>query len=106
MSRVIPSYLREIAGFIKANFPVKKVILFGSYAYGNPSSDSDIDLFVIMETEKRFAAVGADIKRAIRQAFGFYAPMDILVRTPSFVEERLQQNDFFIKDILEKGIPL
>lgn len=102
----INSILKEIASFIKKSFGAEKVILFGSYAYGNPTQDSDIDLLVIMETDKRFPKVGAEIKISLRNHFNFFKPMDILVRDSNFIKKRLEENDFFVKEIIQKGIEL
>ena len=44
--RVIRRYARAIAD----EFQPDKIILFGSYAYGTPNEDSDVDLLVIMPT--------------------------------------------------------
>lgn len=98
--------LSKVADFIKEKFGAEKIILFGSYAYGNPAKDSDIDLLVIMETEERFPVEGANIKIAVRKNFGFFKPMDIIVRTPRYIKERLKENDFFLKEIISKGVEL
>jgi predicted nucleotidyltransferase len=98
--------LQKVASFIKEHFHAQKVILFGSYAYGKPDKDSDIDLFVIMNTNMRFPKQAAVIRMALDENFDLKKPMDIIVRTPEFVEERYRGGDFFIKDILEKGIEL
>jgi len=97
---------KDIAKFMKEKFYAQRVILFGSYAYGNPNSDSDIDLLVIMNTELSFPEQAAIIRIEIDKAFDFKKPMDIIVRTPEFIEERYKERDFFIKVILEKGIEL
>lgn len=80
-----------------------RVILFGSYAYGTPHQDSDLDLFIELE-----AAVDGErpVKRSrrVREIVGeSHVPMDILVRTSDEVRARLAAGDFFIADILEKG---
>jgi len=98
--------LINIADFIKKEFKAQKVILFGSYAYGKPTVDSDIDLFVIMDTKERFPKVSASIRIAIHNSFSLKKPMDIIVRTPDFVEDGIKEGDFFIRDIMEKGIEL
>jgi predicted nucleotidyltransferase len=98
--------LNEIANFINDKFHAKKVILFGSYAYGTPTEDSDIDLFVIMNTSMRLPKQAAAIRIELDKYFKIKKPMDIIVRTPEFVNERYKEGDFYIKDILEKGIEL
>ncbi len=79
------SQLKEISAFIKDKFHADKVILFGSYAYGKPDKDSDIDLLVIMETKKRFSDEGAKIRLKMEEKFIVDRPIDILVRTPSYI---------------------
>ena len=43
----------DIVEKIKTKFNPQKIILFGSCAWGEPNMDSDIDLFLIMETNLR-----------------------------------------------------
>jgi predicted nucleotidyltransferase len=76
-----------------------KIILFGSYAAGNPTPASDVDLLVIMNTDRSTLELAAEVSLTVEHSF----PMDILVRTPQEIAKRLQYGDFFIQDILEKG---
>jgi predicted nucleotidyltransferase len=76
-----------------------KIILFGSYAAGNPTPASDVDLLVIMNTERSTLELAAEVSSAVKHSF----PMDILVRTPQEINRRLQYGDFFIRDIMETG---
>ncbi|HXK28167.1 MAG TPA: nucleotidyltransferase domain-containing protein [Candidatus Binatia bacterium] len=80
----------------------EKIILFGSYAYGKPNADSDLDLLIIKETSERFIdrwtnvrMIVSDPKRTI--------PIEPLVLTPQEVEERLAMGDQFIEEIITKG---
>jgi len=79
----------------------EKIILFGSYAYGNPTPDSDVDLLVIMKTRAR------DIDRYIAVSNLLYPrqfPVDILVKTPREIEvESKKKGNFFLREILNKG---
>ncbi len=87
---------------IRKKFNPQKIILFGSYAYGKPKKNSDIDLFIIMDTNistRKQASL-------IRSELGDSIPIDIIVRTPQEVEERVKLGDFFIKQIIQKGTPL
>jgi predicted nucleotidyltransferase len=78
----------------------EKVILFGSYAYGNPSTDSDVDLLVIMETNARPADRYLVVSRQIRpRPF----PLDILVKTSDEIAQALKKDDSFIREILTRG---
>src|SRR5260221_10134119 len=63
-------------------FRPRKIILFGSYAYGKPKADSDVDLLVIMpRTRERGKRMSVRIRHAIPRDF----PLDLLVRTPADV---------------------
>ena len=78
----------------------EKVILFGSYGYGSPTNDSDVDLLVILETSDRPADRYLAISRLIRpRPF----PLDILVKTPAEITQALEKGDFFIQEIVMKG---
>ncbi len=73
--------------------------MFGSYAYGTPTADSDVDLLVIMPHEGHSAIHAAQIMRRIRAGF----PMDLIVRSPGEIQRRLDIDDYFITEILEQG---
>ncbi len=94
--------IQKIVGQIAAQFHPQKVILFGSLAEGNATAESDADLLVIMETKERTLRQAADIAAAIEHPF----PIDILVRTPQQVKERLAWGDSFLRQILERGLVL
>ena len=78
----------------------EKIILFGSFAYGQPTIDSDVDLLIIMNTHLR------PLDR-MRQASAVLDPrpfpVDIVVRTPAEIAERLEIKDCFIEEIMTKG---
>jgi predicted nucleotidyltransferase len=77
-----------------------KVILFGSYAYGTPDEDSDVDLFVVMESDQSIRERMMLLSEILRpRPF----PVDILTRTPTELEERLEIGDCFFKEIVTKG---
>jgi predicted nucleotidyltransferase len=100
------NFIKDMAEFIKKRFNPQKVMLFGSYAYGKPSSESDIDLLIVMNTPLRFHKQAAIIRLALDEAFNVFLPMDIIVRDQDEIEKRVKQGDFFIKEILEEGILL
>jgi predicted nucleotidyltransferase len=83
-------------------FAPSAVILFGSYAYGEPTPDSDVDLLVTMETPLRPVDQAVEIRTAVQFPF----PLDLIVRTPAQVSERISLGDPFFQEILEKGIVL
>jgi predicted nucleotidyltransferase len=93
---------KEIENFcnrIIQRFHPDKIILYGSYGYGNPGQDSDVDILVVLPFEVRCAQKAAEILIQTDPHF----PVDLLARTPQQVEERVALGDFFIKEIVEKG---
>ena len=91
--------IRDVVKQIAEQFKPEKIILFGSYAYGKPRPESDVDLLVIMSTPLRNHEQAAKIARAIDYHFG----LDLLVRTPQQVAERMNLGDFFMQEIIEGG---
>ncbi len=88
---------------IIGEFPeIEKVVLFGSHAYGKPHRDSDVDLLVIMEhSDKAYRAASR-----IRSVADVDYPLDILVRSPERLAQRIAQHDDFILQIMAEGIVL
>jgi len=93
--RTINSFARQIADRFNPN----KIILFGSYAYGRPTGDSDVDMLVIMPHQGKSVKKASEILIAIDPRF----PVDLLVRTPEQIKTRLALGDFFIREITQKG---
>ena len=91
--------IQQLASYIAKRFRPQRIVLFGSYAYGKPTTDSDVDLLIITPCEKDPLDKAVEIRMSIRPPF----PIDILVRTPEKVRERLQMGDGFMGEILEKG---
>jgi uncharacterized protein len=96
---VSKSVIKNIAQEIADHFHPRQVILFGSYAYGRPTEDSDVDLLVIMETEERNLPQALKISRTIAHPF----PMDLIVLKPREVQTRLHGGDLVLREILAKG---
>ena len=84
---------------IAEEFHPQKIILFGSYARGKPTPDSDVDLLVILPFEGHSAYKAAEIRLEVGGAF----PMDLVVRTPATVRRRLAMGDQFLHEVLEEG---
>lgn len=80
----------------------EKIILFGSYAYGNPTPDSDVDLLVIWDTDKpRRERVTFVSLLLYPRPF----PLDLIVKTPCELEEELPRS-FFLQEIVHRGVVL
>ena len=91
--------IRAVVEQIAEKFQPEKIILFGSYAYGRPKPESDVDLLVVMETSLRNREQAVQIARAIDYHFG----LDLLVRSPQQLAERLALGDFFLQEVIERG---
>lgn len=93
------SQIQAFSQRVVDQFQPEKVILFGSYAYGQPTEDSDVDILVILPFE------GLPVRQAIkiRQHIPAPFPLDLIVRTPEQIQQRLEMEDFFIQDILNNG---
>ena len=77
-----------------------KIILFGSYSYGVPSSDSDVDLLVVLETSDRPVDRYLSVSSLLRpRPF----PLDLLIKTPGEITQALAHGDSFIGEILTQG---
>lgn len=95
--------IQRLANDIAKAFPeVESIILFGSHAYGNATPDSDVDLLVI----QRHRGSGIEAAAAIRCAVDADFPLDIIVRTPDRMRDRLAEGDSFSREIQAKGIVL
>jgi uncharacterized protein len=99
--RVPRAAIRKYVRQIVEKFHPEKVILFGSHAYGKPHADSDVDLLVVMPAKNELTMMGR-----IRQATDALFPMDLLVCTPENLAKGLAWNDWFLKEVVEKGIVL
>ncbi len=98
----IDVFLRQAVHRIVSNFPrVRRIVLFGSYAEGKPTKDSDLDLLIVMPTRKRWS----DRIRQVQAIFPERRiPMDFVVRTPQELRERLTSYFCpFTREILRKG---
>ena len=91
--------IREQVSKIVEKFNPLKVVLFGSYAEGTPTPESDVDLLVILETNRAAIELISEISLALDHSF----PVDIIVKTPQQVEKRIQNGDFFLEKILQTG---
>jgi predicted nucleotidyltransferase len=97
--------LKKIADRLKRSYRAEKVILFGSYATGDATEDSDVDLFIIAPTNERFFERMASVRRLIRDLRNGL-PIAPIVLTPEEIEERTKMGDQFITEISEEGLTL
>ena len=90
--------IRRYARQIAERFRPDKIILFGSYAYGQPHEDSDVELLVIMPARN-------ELDQAFKIRWQLPAPfaMDLIVRTPKEMKWRLEEGESFLTEITSKG---
>jgi predicted nucleotidyltransferase len=77
----------------------EKIILFGSYAAGRATDDSDIDMLVIMPFDGSAIDKSAEMRLSLSSKYS----IDLLVRTPQQIKQRLELGDCFYQEILDKG---
>lgn len=92
--------IQKISNKIIDDYNPEKIILFGSYAWGTPGPDSDVDLFIVKETDKNIFERNREVQRIL---FGSGMAIDILVYTPKQLAKREQMGDPFIDKIINKG---
>jgi predicted nucleotidyltransferase len=100
VQKKIDKKIQDAVDKIVREFRPEKVILFGSYAWGEPTEDSDVDLFIV----KNSIMPRRQRQRDLR--FRMYPPdlpLDLLVYTPNEIEQRLKIGDFFVRDVMENG---
>ena len=91
--------IKQLSDTIAREFHPKKIVLFGSHAWGIPTSDSDVDILVILPFEGKNWRMASTIRERVHPAF----PLDLLVRTESQINERLNNHDTFLTEVMVKG---
>jgi predicted nucleotidyltransferase len=92
--RVIRRFARDVA----EHFHPDQIILFGSYAYGTPHEDSDVDILVVMPARNQLD-MSVRISLTIDPPF----PLDIIVRTPHSMNWRLAEGESLLSEVVSKG---
>ncbi|MBI5701421.1 nucleotidyltransferase domain-containing protein [Candidatus Saganbacteria bacterium] len=98
--KIDESLIKDAAAKIAAKLNPKKIILFGSHAWGKASGSSDLDLFIIAPSVLRRDERGVEVSKLFPDRL---FPLDALVYTPEEVEQSLRRKNPFVKEILEKG---
>lgn len=96
---VAEEQVREFVEALAREFSPQRVILFGSRGRGDFSGDSDVDLLVIMQTDKPELQQALDIRLRLPRSF----PLDLLVKTPREVERRISLHDSFMTTVMTEG---
>ena len=96
---ITPAQIQRVSDEIARKFQPERIILFGSYAYGTPTEDSDVDLLVVMPLPNKGRGRASDIRLHLDISF----PLDLVICDPKYLRQRIEMNDFFLQEITEKG---
>ncbi len=104
------SYINELKQRIIELNPFL-IVLFGSYAYGNPHKDSDIDLLVVTNDNNFPENYDERIKLQLVVSNYIFdilkkVPVDLLVYTVPMYKKFIEQSSLFAQEILTKGVIL
>ena len=107
---LLPELTEKILAVLTPLEP-EKVILFGSYAWGNPSADSDIDLYIVTKDSSMPATYHERSELNLRYAraiaeLGASIPVDLIVHTRPMHKKFLEIDSMFSRKILHSGISL
>ena len=97
--RIPQKAIDQVVEQIVDKFKPQKIILFGSYARGNPRPESDVDMLVVMDTSLKEVQQAIQICQQIEYRFG----LDLIVHTPKYLSERVKMGDWFLRDVLKEG---
>lgn len=97
--------IQKISEKIQKEYQPKKIILFGSYAWGRPDKNSDIDLFIVKKTKTRHIDRSVEVREILDEENGLFA-LDPIIYTPEELRQRIRIGDDFIKKIVTKGVVL
>jgi len=93
--------IKEITQKIVQEYQPEKIILFGSWAWGNPGPDSDVDLFIVKDSSKPKLERMREVDEIV---FPRTVPLDILVYTPAEIDDSINKSgNLFIEDIVRNG---
>ena len=97
--RIPQEAIDQVVEQIVEKFKPQKIILFGSYARGDPRPESDVDMLVVMNTSLKEVQQAIQICRQIDYRFG----LDLIVHTPKYLAERMKMGDWFLRDVVKEG---
>lgn len=101
VEKVDEEFLKEVVKRIVSAVDPEKIILFGSYAYGKPNKESDLDLLVVVKDEvKSCWRVASEVYGAL---CGLLIPKDVVVVRLKDIEEWKNVPQAFITKVVSKG---
>ena len=97
--RIPQKAINQVVKQIVEKFKPQKIILFGSYARGNPRPESDVDMLIVIDTPLKESKQSLEIRRDLGVMFG----LDLVVYTAQHLKDRVEMGDWFLCDILKEG---
>ncbi len=91
--------IADLSARIAHEFQPERIILFGSYAYGEPRADSDVDLLVVLAFEGKGFRKSLEILNRVDPDF----PVDLVARRPEDTARRYKEGDPLIREALDHG---
>lgn len=96
--------ISAITDKIAMEFKPEKIILFGSWAWGKPEPDSDIDMLVVKKSSKPKMEREYELRSLL---FPSEIPLDVIVYTPEELKQKIEQDrNLFLEDVVNNGIIL
>lgn len=92
--------IRGLIDKIATTYQPDKIMLFGSYATGQATDDSDVDLLIVKDTGVPRHKRGREVRRFL---YGLKIPMDIIVATPQELEQSQLQPYSFLATALHSA---
>lgn len=96
--RIPQTTIDAVVRQIVEKFQPQKIILFGSYAFGTPRPESDVDLLIVMEKDDN-QRKSLEIRRELNVNFG----LDLVVFSPERLRQRIKLGDSFLQEIVQQG---
>jgi len=94
--------IQKMVDKLVAEYQPEKIILFGSYAHGDPDSGSDVDLLIIKDTPDRFIDRWSTVQRILSDRKRKKG-VDTIVVTPDELSRSIAKGDPFANQVLTKG---
>lgn len=101
MTKEIKQQLDQITKSLINRLDPERIILFGSYAYGKPHKDSDLDLLIIKNTQKRTIDRIDEARQALPD--NRLVGVDLLVYTNKEIQDAVKRKNVFVRKHLLKG---
>ena len=93
--------IKKIIQTIAENYKPESIYIFGSYAWGKPTKDSDLDLFIIKETDEWFFKRPTTVRKPLFSDYPM--AMDIFVLNNKEIKTSLKRGNIFLNKILSQG---